>query len=137
MVSSGHWGLYERNWSWGFRDVELRDVLSLVVSRGCHQPMSYVAGIVGGGAAAEWELEREGGAGGNEALTIRVSGRAGFDKLLYSSMGIAGIIQEVMGNAGSLHHRALSVIVLPVHRSQYFYNTWGLSYLYSIPGVYT
>jgi hypothetical protein len=56
MVSSGALGtLYERNWSWGFRDVELRDVLSLVVSRGCHQPMSYVAGIVGGGAAAEWE----------------------------------------------------------------------------------
>lgn len=52
--------------------------------------MSYDAGIIGECAAAEWELR--GGAARNEALTIRVSGRAGFDKLIYSSMGIAGTI---------------------------------------------
>ena len=42
MVSSGHWGLHKRNWLWGFRD-ELRDMLSFVVSRGCHLqvPVSY------------------------------------------------------------------------------------------------
>jgi len=136
MVSSGHWGLHKGNWSWGFRDVGLRDVLSLVVSRGCHLPVSYVAGIIGERAAAEWELERE---EEEQKGTKRSLSEFRAEPDLISCFTILGYgycwyhLGVVMGNVGALHHRVQSVIVLPVHGWQYFYY-WGLSYLYSIPG---